>query len=130
MSEILCFLGVCSGVRFVVRPVRIVLQSHPPVTAFQSGKSLKVLSEVLPRVLRDFGVLRGVLLRELREIGVLQEMLPSEAPPISLSTLGTTPISRSTLLGTLPRALSRISHFGISVAGGWDCKYCSWRRCL
>ena len=42
-------------------------------------KSLKVLSEVLPRVLRQNGVLRGVLPRVLREIGGAPESAPCGA---------------------------------------------------
>ena len=94
-----------------------MLQSHPPVTEIQSGKSLKVLSEVLSRVLREIGVLGGGAPEsaqgnrgapggalERAQCGVstgraLSGALP-EALPVSLSTLGSTPrstpISRST----------------------------------
>ena len=51
------------------RVTSLGLQSHPPVTGVLKGKFLKVLSEVLARVLREIGVLRGVLPRVLREIG-------------------------------------------------------------
>ena len=55
----------------------LVLQSHPPVADCSSGKSVKVLWEVLPRVLPKIRVLRGGAPESAQGVwGVLQGVLP------------------------------------------------------
>ena len=82
----------------------------------QSGKSLKVLSEVLPRVLREIGVLGGCYRECSGKLGV-QGVFPRV---LFLCQSGK---SLKVLSGAHPRALSltRISHFRTPVTGGWDC---------
>ena len=54
-----------------------------------TGKSLKVLREVLSGVLWEIGVLWGVLPRVLRETGGAPESAPEGALPVEPPTLGT-----------------------------------------